>query len=432
MSETQGVNPKDPVFISYRHSDGFEIATMLAWSLRAAGIPVWRDVDDLPPGDTDARLEQAIDEGISGAVIVVTPDVSNSRVVREVEVPRLLQLHRNSPAFALGIVNAVVLPNGHVDYSAPDRLLELAKPELIGVDQRSADTDGIHWTTRQMLWHRVAAIRPELPGAEGELRISLQTRNTPQVYDRTGADLDIRLRPSTHEKLPSARGMKELGESLRLLPDAVTRAGTTSVRIDGGAHLSVALIVGAGIPSTRAGRMVVVDGRGARWVSTTEAQLFEPPQLLVAREATNAEVTHSGRPEVALYIDLQHPRSDAAFDRFLEAHGDRLVAWKHLTPASDGLLDPEEGGNLAAEAAARMRDLSMSHGNAVVHLIYRGPFGAAILIGRLTNSLRFVAYEWDESDAADGSYTGPRYQAVAMVRASTPTGALEDVMFEDV
>lgn len=430
MSETQDIKPRDPVFISYRHADGFEIATSLAWSLRAAGIPVWRDVDDLPPGDTDARLQQAIDEGISGAVIVVTPDIASSRVVREVEVPRLLRLHREVPAFALGIVNAVLLPDDHVDYSAPDRLLELTKPELIGVDQRGADADGIQATTRQMLWHRIAAIRPAIPRPDGELRISLQTRNTPQVYDRTDADLDVRLRPSAHEKLPSAQGLEDFRSALRLLPDAVTRAGVASVRIDGGAHLSVALAVGAGIPSTRVGRMVVVDGRGSRWESTTEAQMFEPSQLRIAREATSGFAPPNERPEVAVYVDLQHPRSDGAFERFLETRGGRLAAWQHLIPVSEGLLDANDGGNLAAEAAARLRDLSMRHGNALIHLIYRGPFGMAVLIGRLTNSLRFVTYEWDESDAEDGSYVGPRYEAVAVVRASTPNGAIERVLLD--
>lgn len=430
MNAAQDVKPRDPVFVSYRHSDGFEIATMLAWSLRAAGIPVWRDVDDLPPGDTDARLEQAIDEGISGAVIVVTPDVAKSRVVREVEAPRLLRLHRDYPAFALAIVNAVTLPNGHIDYAAPDRVLDLAQPELVGVDQRSADGEGLQATTRQMLWHRIAAIRREMSGPEGELRVSIQTRNTPQVYDRTDADLDVRLRPSAHEKLPSAQGLKELGKALRLLPDAVTRAGVAAVRIEGGAHLSVALAVGAGIPSTRAGRMVVVDGRGSRWQSTSEAQLFEPPRLRVLREEVSDATPRTERPEVAVYVDLQLPRSDTAFDHFIEANGGRLVAWQHLTSTSTGLLDAEDGGNLAAEAAARVRDLSMSHANALIHLIYRGPFGVAVLIGRLTNSLRFIAYEWTDSDADDGTYLGPRYEAVGMVRASTPTGALEKVILE--
>ena len=63
-----------PLFLSYRQSDGTAIVASLAWLLRAAGIPVWRDKDDLPPGDTADRLEQAIADGLSGAVFVITPE----------------------------------------------------------------------------------------------------------------------------------------------------------------------------------------------------------------------------------------------------------------------------------------------------------------------------------------------------------------------
>ncbi|MCT1386249.1 toll/interleukin-1 receptor domain-containing protein [Brachybacterium sp. p3-SID1565] len=80
-SDPAAPDPADPVFISYRQKDGTGVATELARLLRAAGIPVWRDRDDLPPGDTEARLKQAIAAGISGGVLVTTPDVVNSRVV---------------------------------------------------------------------------------------------------------------------------------------------------------------------------------------------------------------------------------------------------------------------------------------------------------------------------------------------------------------
>ncbi|MCE2511797.1 MAG: toll/interleukin-1 receptor domain-containing protein [Acidimicrobiia bacterium] len=52
---TAHIDPRGPVFISYRQSDGREIAETLAWALRAAGVPVWHDQTDLPPGDTERR-----------------------------------------------------------------------------------------------------------------------------------------------------------------------------------------------------------------------------------------------------------------------------------------------------------------------------------------------------------------------------------------
>ena len=71
-SDSAAPDAADPVFISYRQKDGTGVAAELAWLLRTAGIPVWRDRDDLPPGDTEARLKQAIEAGISGGVPIPT------------------------------------------------------------------------------------------------------------------------------------------------------------------------------------------------------------------------------------------------------------------------------------------------------------------------------------------------------------------------
>ena len=140
-SDSAAPDPADPVFISYRQKDGTGVAGELAWLLRAAGIPVWRDRDDLPPGDTEARLKQAIAGGISGGVLVTTPDVVNSRVVKTLEAPQLLELHRDHEVFALGIVNSVKTEDGGTDYDAPDRLLEIRPGTLSDVDQQSAERD---------------------------------------------------------------------------------------------------------------------------------------------------------------------------------------------------------------------------------------------------------------------------------------------------
>ena len=96
---TPRVEPLGPTFLSYRVSDGRAYAESLAWALRAAGIPVWHDETDLPPGDTRHRLQEALASGLSGAVLVVTPELADSAVVRDVEVPAILALAAD-PAFS--------------------------------------------------------------------------------------------------------------------------------------------------------------------------------------------------------------------------------------------------------------------------------------------------------------------------------------------
>src|SRR5690349_12520658 len=86
---TDPVDPHGPVFVSYRQSDGTELAVALAWLLRAAGVPVWHDQTDLPPGDTDSRLQAALADGLSGGVLVVTREIEHSSVVRDIELQQL-------------------------------------------------------------------------------------------------------------------------------------------------------------------------------------------------------------------------------------------------------------------------------------------------------------------------------------------------------
>lgn len=433
MTDTSpaNVDAADPVFISYRQSDGSDITAELAWLLRAAGIPVWRDRDDLPPGDTETRLQQAIADGLAGGVFVITPEVAKSNVVQEVEAPRLIALHEANEVFALGIANAVEREPGKLDYTAPDTLLLLKPKTLSGVDQHPTDRAGLLVLTRKLLWHRLAHHQGRVAADHDTLNLSVQTRNAPQVYDRTGHQLDVRIRPSSHEKLPSPDGLRDFQDTIGLLPDAVTRTGARKVRLHGGAHLSVAFAIGAALPSSRVGEMEVIDQRQETWASSHEATVATPSLLAVTDQGSRTSLAATGRPSVAVYLDLLPQRSDDAFARFREENGALLSAWEHLTYAATGLLNPELAGDIAAEAAARIRALSNNNGNAQVHLLLRCPFPIAVLLGRLTNTLRFVAYEWDDSDPTTGDDYRARYVPTMRVRPSAAGGVVEEVLLEE-
>lgn len=418
----------DPVFLSYRQSDGTSICTELAWLLRAAGIPVWRDRDDLPPGDTEERLEQAIADGISGGVLITTPDVVKSEVVKFVEAPLLLTAHEASKKFALGIANAVKTEHGKLDYAAPDRLLNKRPGTLTGIDQHPTDRQGLRTLVQKMLWHRLANHRERVTANAHTFSLSLQTRNAAQVYDRTGSQLDIRVRPSDHERLPSADGLHDLKDTIGLLPDAITRAGGRSLRVQGGAHLSVAFTVGAALPSSRVGHMEVIDQQGQTWASDGEARSSSSPRVQITAEGSNAASVSTGRPAVAVYIDLLPQRSDAAFVRYIEENSQFLASWIHLTSTSNDLLDHSEAGIIAAEIAAHVRAFSNDNGNAEVHLLLRCPFPLALLLGRLTNTLRFVVYEWDDSDPVAGDDYRPRYIPTLRIRTSAGGGVIDEVL----
>lgn len=143
-------------------------------------------------------------------------------------------------------------------------------------------------------------------------------------------------------------------------------------------------------------------------------------------DAVDAESTVGGRPRVVAYVDLLPTPSDAAPLRFLSDHVGEHVASATIAYGDGGLIDPAAAGSIAAEAMARVRQLSARHGNAAVDLLLRCPFPLSVLMGRLSNTLRVRLFEWDDSDA-DGDFT-PRYVAALDVHASAPEGPITSAL----
>lgn len=423
------VDPTGPVFVSYRQKDGTPTAVSLAWLLRAAGMPVWHDQTDLPPGDTSRRLEEALAVGLSGAVLSVTPDIINSQVVRTVELNPLLDLEKN-PDFVLGVGNRVRGSNNKVDFTAPDLLLGKPAGTLSRLDQTSfLRRDGMVALVRKILLHRCGRLAANrLAGAPKTLSISVQSRAVPHANDQDAADLSIRLRPSRTGRLPSQEGLKDLASTLPFLPEALGLTGATSVTITGGAHLSVALALGTALPTTLLGQVDVIATDGQTWTSSTVSRPASASPLTLIEGHGMGQMKPTGqRRHVLSYVDLLPSRSDAAYTRLLEEQPGAFDAWQHLRPVSAEPLDPADADRLVTEVAGRLRDLSQTHDNADLHLLLRTPFPVAVLLGRLLNTLKIVAYEWCPApdDAIDAR---PSFVPAAELRPTDRNGPITAVL----
>jgi hypothetical protein len=425
-----GFDPHGPVFVSYRQSDGTQLADELTWLLRAAGIPVWRDKDDLPPGDTEQRLQEALRNGLSGAVLIVTPEIENSSVVREVETPLILRLHKTYPGFGLGIANAVRTLDGKTDYSAPDRLLK-KRAQFQSIKQY-----GTHDRTQRralvgdLFAHRLDHARTKVATSNGVLTINLQTRQTPHVNGVTEAALDVRVRAPKDDRLPLADGLKDLADCLTLLSSAFSRTNATSVTITGGGHLSVALAVGMTFPATLVGQLSVVDSQGHLWRSGTNSTLdHNHPILTRVRSGTDSKAgAKPAQDDVLVYLDLLESQSDQAFEDLILDGKYAFREWLHLRLTDSGLIDPNDAGRLAAEAAYRIRELSDRNGNGHVHLLLRCPFPMAVLVGRLLNTLVITAYEWEHAAVTASARGRGRYAPCLRLHASAGRGAIDAVL----
>ena len=420
------VSPRGPVFLSYRHSDGAELATALAWALRAAGVPVWLDRSDLPPGDTERRLAEALQSGLSGAVLVVTPDVGSSTVIRDTELPQLLALEAGG-AFTLSVASTIGAEAGGLDYSAPDRFLSQTMPILKGLRQDPAFTSReIADIARSHCRQRMEALREGIESTGQVIDINLQTRIVPSAVGPYG-DLVVRLRPPMNgDRRPHRQGLEDLRLFLGDLPHLLEIAGAKRARVSGGAHLSVAFALGTALPTTLVGDVQVEDTAGHTWTSPDTAPAPATSTRLL--EVTDRSPHKAPIGEAVVYVDLLPTRSDPAFDRLVEARLGRPASVFHIRPVTEGNLLPEDAGAIVAEASHAIRQAASRSETSEVHLLLRCPWTVALLLGRTLNTIRVSLYEWEDGPDDCDSLVAPRYLPSLVMRSGAGGSPIERVV----
>ncbi|MFJ8221354.1 SAVED domain-containing protein [Streptomyces griseus] len=420
------VRPDGAVFISYRQSDGSPQAESIENLLRAAGLVVWRDHTDLRAGTTTDRLEQALTQGLSAAVLVVTPDIVHSDIVRERELPRLLQLDED-PAFSLCIANKTARGGSDTrcDYGAPDRLLRLAPSRTLADKKQSnmLQASGESEIVRDLLMHRVEQRKPTIHSQNRAFTIRVQTRPAPFAMDAGEDDLHIRIRAASDGRLPLREGLQLLQTTLPLTSDAVYAASAQTVCIFGGAHLSVALALGAALPETKIGNVEVVDTRGAQWTSAESGDDPLISELHTQPVDLEQAQTPDSHDRVAIFLSLTASPDQTAFEQLLHESSDGFAAAAVISVAGEDRLDPREAARLSTAAAQQIKALAAHSGRAEVHLAFHGPYTMALLVGRYLNTLRTVVYEWD------GATPGrPRYTPALVLEPGVSGGPITEVM----
>ena len=422
------VSPRGPVFLSYRHSDGADLAMALAWALRASGVPVWLDQSDLPPGDTKRRLEEAMESGLSGAVLLVTPDVAASSVVKEIELPHLLALESEG-AFTLSIASTIEAEAGGLDYSAPDRLLSRPVPDLRERHQDPALTSrDIATIACSHCRQRMEVLRADIESAGQVIDINLQTRIVPSAIGPYG-DLVVRLRPPTPgDRRPHRQGLEDLRLFLSDLPHLLEIAGGRHARVSGGAHLSVAFALGAALPTNLIGDVDAVDTAGHAW-SISDNAPAPPGTSTRLLEVMDRSPPEAPKGDAVVYVDLLPTRSDPAFDRLVEARlGQGHASVFHIRPVAEGNLLPEDAGAIVVEASHAIRQAASRSETSEVHVLLRCPWTVALLLGRTLNTIRVSLYEWEDGPDDCDSSVAPRYLPSLVVRSGAGGSPIEIVV----
>lgn len=398
-------DPNGPVFICYRTADGRERADDLDLMLQAAGVPVWRDVRDLRTGNVEQRLDEALTGGISGAVVVATPGIGASRIVRKCELPRILQVHEAHPDFSVAIANAIPGTGGMMDPDGPDRMLTPGSRRLSGIKQfdtlEPMGPGAISLVSALLREHLDRRLRSH-PLEDRPLVMDVQTRLPASAASRPDADLVMRLAWDETHRYPDRRAYEALRRVLVPLSDQVLDRSVDTVRLTGSMHLSVALALGCTFTSPRRIPTALECAQGeAVWSSKdcgkpTDRRIVPDPSM-----EYNAAEQPTGRVAVLLTVSRQPDLASfdsvlarGPFDRAVRLH---LADEDELAPRGAGTnpafdLSPTDGPALARQAADMIRNLATG---SELHLALQGPQAFVALLGRLLNTLTIVVYERD-------------------------------------
>jgi len=91
---------------------------LLVQAQREVGIPTWQDITNLENAPLEDELRRALnDPDTANAVWLMTPEVADSVVVRDIEFPGCLQRHRVGDGFFIKPI-----ATGGLDYDDVNRL----------------------------------------------------------------------------------------------------------------------------------------------------------------------------------------------------------------------------------------------------------------------------------------------------------------------
>jgi hypothetical protein len=156
------------------------------------GVPTWQDVRNLGSVPTEDELRRVLaDPSTASAVLFITPDVEQSAVIRNVEVPKITKRAEAGDGFFV-----VPLAAGGLDYKAAadatsnhlsaQNLSDWNMEKILPAELTSAHAAEL---ADRVLTHRLQAIHRQLPQGS-PLRVGLFVRRPPPFDPGTALALD--------------------------------------------------------------------------------------------------------------------------------------------------------------------------------------------------------------------------------------------------
>lgn len=398
---TSLTDPTGPCFVSYKRERAAE-AGLLVDALRDYGTPTWQDVSDLPSAPTETSLKRTLDDpATSGAVVLITPEVERSEVIRRVETPRIFAREARADGFF-----AVPVAAGGLDYGDVDRVLGpmLGLTDLSAYNVTKAPADPFDEAfakvvARRVLRERLDAIqRSAAPGEPFILQVSTRAGLPKKAGVALRVDMTHRFE-GRHARL-GAWDAHVLPAFRTIAEEVARRAPGRRLDVTGYPSLPAAVAVGAALPSlgpVRAGWLQEQTKFGAPTERWSLDGAGEDCGFVV-----DVRGSVVGASDLALLVSATN---DVVHDFTLSRTGLSLRAMVHLAPREPRparlQLTSGQARDLACRAVDAVREaVAEFRARGTIHLFLAAPAGVAFMLGQQLNTLgRVQTYEHDPAGA---------------------------------
>lgn len=406
-------DPTGRSFLSYRRARTDEAALLIA-AQHDHGIPTWQDIQNLGSVPTEDELRRVLaDPTIASAVLFITPEVETSPIIRNVEVPKIIQRTEVNDGFF-----AVPLAAGGLDYVKAADLTSnvLSSQKLSDWNMYKVAASGLSQTDAAEIAHRVLvqriqAVHHHLPAGD-RLRVGLFIRRPPPFQPGTALSLDWSSRFT--EKRASTDVWRDiLLPALARVADAIRlHAPNRIVEAFGVPTLPAAAALGCAFLST--------SGLPIMWRQFTPGQADQFWTISETREPSGFAARIFSKDPNARDIAVLVSVADSTEPLFASCQSTMppIRALVHVVksePYPHPISSPGQAADIAYVVQDGMRTARREYGNVgTVHLFMAAPAGLAVLIGQLLNT--FGAVQTYEHLTTDGSGS---YMPAALLRPSS-------------
>ncbi|MGE0756641.1 MAG: SAVED domain-containing protein, partial [Pirellulaceae bacterium] len=398
--ESLVTDPTGRSFLSYRRVRSDE-AALLIGAQHDHGIPTWQDVEDLGTVPTEDELRRVLsDPSTSSAVLFLTPEVKYSPIIRNVEIPKIVQRTESGTGFF-----AVPLAAGGLDYSQAAKVAsnhvsaqDLADWNMHRIREPKITGQHAAVVANHVLIQRIQAVHKHIPFGD-PLRVGFFIRRAPGF--ETGNSLVLNW--SRHFKAKEATQQiwrDTLLPALSRVADAIRQhAPGREVEAFGIPTLPAAVALGCEFLSTSGLRM--------SWRQVTPGRPDQVWSLSAAREDTGFKYRLvSGDPnarDIAVLVSVAD-NVEPVFATY-RRYAPRFRAIVHVArcgPLPFLIHSAGQATDIALTFQDAIRTARCEYGNVgTVHLFVAVPAGLAVLFGQLLNT--FGSVQTYEHVSTDGS-----------------------------